>query len=217
VINEFAYNLGVPRTCVFNDVYGLDDDMLGMVPQPCYAMLLLFPITKTSEEDRKEERIAKEGQTIHPSVFYTKQTIGNACGTIALIHSLCNCADEIGITGGFFRTFIETTKNMTADERAGFLEDHTELEESHEKASKEGQTKAPPVDDDVNLHFIAFIRKQGHIYEMDGRKHAPINHGNTNNDTFLKDVVGVIKRNFIDRNPNEVNFTMIALTAAASD
>ena len=41
--------------------------------------------------DRAEaERIAREGRPVDPSLYYMKQTIGNACGTIALLHAVAN-------------------------------------------------------------------------------------------------------------------------------
>lgn len=37
--------------------------------------------------------------------------------------------------------------------------------------------KAPGLDEDVDLHFITFVEADNHLYELDGRKLFPINHG----------------------------------------
>ena len=93
-------------------------------------------------EGKEKERIEKEGQVVSPSVYFVKQTIGNACGTIGLLHALGNCQDKITFSeswhcmisftvnfvtmaaeDGYLKTFFEKTKSMTPEERADFLEE----------------------------------------------------------------------------------------------
>jgi ubiquitin carboxyl-terminal hydrolase L3 len=69
-----------------------------MVPQPVLAVLLLFPCSNNYEQFKAEEeaRLTKLEQNISPNVYFIKQTIHNACGMIALLHSIANNEKIVG-------------------------------------------------------------------------------------------------------------------------
>jgi ubiquitin carboxyl-terminal hydrolase L3 len=62
------------------------------------------------------------------------------------------------------------------------------------------------------LHFVALVHQDNCIYELDGRKDFPINHGPTTPATFLHDASKVCQE-FMNRDPDEIHFTIIALAA----
>ena len=62
----------------------------------------------------------------------------------------------------------------------------------------------------TNNHFIAFVNVEDHLYELDGRKKFPINHGATTRETFLGDACEAAHR-FIQREPENVNAGLIVL------
>jgi len=66
------------------------------------------------------------------------------------------------------------------------------------------------VETTVNTHFIAFIQKGGFIYELDGVKSFPINHGECKPEELLPKACNVIKE-FMDRDPDEIKFTLLAV------
>lgn len=57
------------------------------------------------------------------------------------------------------------------------------------------------------------MNNNGVLYELDGRKTHPISHGTTSKETFVEDAAKVCKE-FMARDPNELRFTVLALTAA---
>lgn len=65
-------------------------------------------------------------------------------------------------------------------------------------------------------HFIAFIPKNGRIYELDGFKSCPVDHGACSEEEFLVKGSAVI-RAFMDRDPDNLNFSMIVLAAAQAE
>nr|XP_056717856.1 ubiquitin carboxyl-terminal hydrolase isozyme L3 [Euleptes europaea] len=194
----------------------MDPELLSMVPRPVCAVLLLFPVTEKYETFRteEEERIKSQGQEVKPSVYFMKQTISNACGTIGLIHAIANNRDKINFEAeSSLKKFLDVSVSMSPEERAKYLETYDAIRVTHESSAHEGQTEAPSINEKVDLHFIALVSVGGSLYELDGRKPFPINHGRTSDETFLEDAIEVCKK-FMERDPDELRFNAIALSAA---
>lgn len=217
ILNAYITKMGVREGQVaFNEIFGFD--ALEYVPRPVKAVLLCFPICDASEKHAAEEaeRISSGGQVCAPGVFYMKQTVGNACGTIGVLHAMGNLRVSEGLsieTGSYLDGFFKAVEAMSPVEIGSYLEGDRALEEVHEEAAQGGQSDVPEDLDNVMLHFICFSLVDGNLYELDGRKETPINHGPSSADTLLDDSIRVI-REFMARDPDNLNFTMVALSQA---
>ena len=80
------------------------------------------------------------GQTPNDKVYYMKQTISNACGTVAMIHAVANNLDKITLNDGSLKKFLEETAAATPEDRATKLEADDGICEVHDSCAKEGQT-----------------------------------------------------------------------------
>lgn len=214
--NLFVSKLGVEVSSGFTfcDVFGLDPGLLSMVPQPCLAVMLLFPNDQASEAHAAEQKakIVASGKPTNPNVWFMKQTIGNACGTVGLIHAIANNLDKLNLKeGSFLDGYFKDSKALSEEERCGKLDEGDGIATAHEEAATaDSETKAPDLMDDIKTHFICFTQVDGELYELDGRKHAPISHGATTDATFLSDAAAICKQ-FMDRNPGSMEFSLTAL------
>ncbi|VDM26005.1 unnamed protein product [Hydatigera taeniaeformis] len=204
VMNNVVLRVKEPMR--FVDVFGTDLEMQALVPGPILSLLLLYPLT----ENAKKHPIGT--LSVNEKCFFMKQTIPNACGTVAILHALANNVDALDLRSlPWLRKFLEKAHNSTPKERAEILENEEELSEVHENCAHQGQTDAPDPDSQINLHFVAFVNSDGHLIELDGRREGPILHGNTSPDTFLADACKVVEQ-FMHRDPDNVNFSLMALT-----
>nr|XP_048277838.1 ubiquitin carboxyl-terminal hydrolase isozyme L3 isoform X4 [Myodes glareolus] len=122
----------------------MEPELLSMVPRPVCAVLLLFPITEKYEVFRteEEEKIKSQGQDVTSSVYFMKQTISNACGTIGLIHAIANNKDKMNFeSGSTLKKFLEESVSMSPEERAKYLENYDAIRVTHETSAHEGQTE----------------------------------------------------------------------------
>ncbi|XP_053685314.1 ubiquitin carboxyl-terminal hydrolase [Sabethes cyaneus] len=212
VLNKYLGKLGVSPLWNIVDIYGVEDEMLAFVPSPLKSLIFLFPCTDVYEAFRAQEDEELKAKNIeHPkSLFYMRQYVHNACGTIALVHAILNNPEIELEEKSFMKNFFDDAKDKTPEERGRQLENDTGFIETHESMANEGQTAAPDINQKVYNHFIAFVHHEGQLYELDGRKNFPIAHGQTSPDNLLKDAVAVCKK-YIALDPNEVRFTLLGL------
>ncbi|CAM9966252.1 unnamed protein product [Phaeothamnion confervicola] len=191
---------------------------MAMVPQPVIAVLMLFPIKESTEVHRKAEaeRIKAQGQV----VYFMKQTVGNACGTVGLLHATFNAAlaGKIELEkDSFLSRFLERTRSMAPADIAKALHDDDEIEAIHGSAAAEGQSNQVRIlTPSVETHFVCLSLVDDHVYELDGRKETPVNHGPSTAESFLADACNVVK-GFMAKDPEELRFTIVALAPPADE
>lgn len=169
VFTAFAHKLGLSPLLSFCDIYSLNDpDLLSFLPRPIEAVVLLFPITEAYEDFKnKEESLKPENNR----VVWLKQVVKNACGLYALLHALLN------IPGGYIvrQSPVAQFKQDLVAENA----DPVKLVQSiakcmYDSFGCQGQTQVPPAEENVELHFVCFVKKGNIIYELDGRRSGPV-------------------------------------------
>ena len=75
---------------------------------------------------------------------------------------------------------------MAPEERGEALGQNEKISALHHKIAAEGQTAAPGAEEPLEPHFVAFVHKDGHLYELDGHREGPVNHGPSTPENLLK-------------------------------
>ena len=217
VFTQFAARAGCPLHRVnleFCDVFGFDDELLMMLPGPAVACVLLFD-TKVFDAHRETQRASGRVQPTTEGIdlFYIKQFVGNACGTIAAVHSMLNAPECVAAmepdaplamfhaaARGVAAAEEGDDKAKKAAEAGGALLAEAEgLHAASEDSAAGGQTEAPDLGANVDHHFVAFVRgNDGNLYELDGRRpDGPVNWGPVKDGDLMKSVAEVVKREFV--------------------
>jgi ubiquitin carboxyl-terminal hydrolase L3 len=100
--------------------------------------------------------------------------------------------------------------------KAERLEQDSNIEKMHDEAtsSQANATDRGSSEEEVLTHFIALVCVDNKLYELDGRKAGPIDHGPTTQATLLQDACNVVKK-FMAKDPTEMRFTMTALAPSS--
>lgn len=219
VLNKYLKNLGVKNEDYeFVEIIGFEDDLLALVPQPVSAVLLIFPITDEHEEHRQKQlaEAAHNAPDYSQAIYFLKQTVGNACGSIAVIHSIANNLEKFQLDSHKpLAHFMETTKLMTPEQRAEHLKHAMDMATANDTIAEEGESRVIDREEHVNLHFVCFVSVNNELYELDGRQPHPIKYqvqvqaGQSLD--LLRSSKDIILK-LIDTASGDIRFSMMALT-----
>ncbi|KAK4155790.1 ubiquitin carboxyl-terminal hydrolase isozyme L3 [Chaetomidium leptoderma] len=222
LLTTLLHQLGLSPALALHDVYSLTDpSLLAFIPRPALALLLVFPVSAAYEshrlaEDALQDPYSGRGEA-EPVVWY-KQTIRNACGLIGLLHATSN-GDARGFVGEGtdLERLIGAAVPLGPEERARLLERDGALARAHKGVAEQGDTAAPEAGDDVDLHYVCFVKgADGGLWEMDGRRKGPLRRGDLEaGEDVLSEkalALGVLK--FLEREAADLRFSCVALAGS---
>lgn len=216
VLNEFAKKVGMVDRVEFVDYYGP-----GVLEQKPIAFLLLFPCSDAISEFRyrQDAEIRQTPNYLDRSshMCFVKQVedFGNACGTIGCLHVCLNTLGAMDDTTPL-GNFRKSSSSKNPKQRGMLLHQTDAFKSMSDNAanSADAQTSCPDRDGpDLDHHFVAFVfdSKTEHIFELDGTKYGPIDHGPSAPENFEEDTWEVIQHNFLQVEPDSLEFSLMAL------
>ncbi|KAK4112312.1 cysteine proteinase [Canariomyces notabilis] len=222
LLTSLLHKLGLSTALQMHDVYSLTEpSLLSFIPRPALALLLVFPVSAAYESHRLAEDAAEaeySGKGEAEPVVWFKQTIRNACGLMGLLHAAANGpARGFVVEGTDLDRLIKTAVPLGPAERSRLLETDEALAQAHTAAATQGDTAAPDARDDVDLHYVCFVKgKDGALWEMDGRRKGPIRRGNLSEaeDVLSEKALALGPLKFLEREGADLRFSCVALAGS---
>lgn len=127
-------------------------------------------------------------------------------------------ADDKTESGSDLEKLVEDATPLGPIERADLLYNSQALEQAHQSAANEGQSTAPAAEDNIDLHYVCFVKDENNnLWEMDGRRKGPLNRGSlsSDEDVLSEKALELGPRQFMRREEGagggELRFSLITL------
>ncbi len=205
-------------------------DLNKPIESPVYGFIFLF----RWEERRARRKLADStdiyvrDENVVNSIFFAHQIVPNSCATHALLSILLNCSNiDLGDTLGRLKNH---TKDMTPENKGYAIGNTPELAFAHNShampqarrrldrnAGSSSSTRIGiPTASRVTceaFHFVSFVPINGHLFELDGLKPFPMDHGSwePNEDWTDKFRRVITNRIDISNGEQDIRFNLMAV------
>ncbi|KAK7503383.1 hypothetical protein BaRGS_00005304 [Batillaria attramentaria] len=165
------------------EIYDLQKPMEG----PVYGFIFLFRWIEERRSRRKanteDESFVTDDDAVN-SIFFAQQIIPNSCATHALLSVLLN-SNKVHL-GETLTRVKDFTKHMNPEDKGyaiGNMPDLARAHNSHARPEpkhlpeKQSGISAVRTMDSESFHFVSYVPINGHLFELDGLKPYPIDHG----------------------------------------
>jgi ubiquitin carboxyl-terminal hydrolase L3 len=160
------------------------DPIIQDVPRPVHALIFIAPAAVYHKVRSTELHLFGEQAPDQPpfclsgtneEVVWFKQTIGHACGLIALLHAVANGDGRHRVTAASpLAQLLSDAVPLDTEARAQLLYDSEYLEKSHMAAALQGSTSPPDPSEPNGYHFICFVKHNGRLWDLEGGWSGPV-------------------------------------------
>ncbi|XP_065368606.1 ubiquitin carboxyl-terminal hydrolase calypso [Calliphora vicina] len=169
------------------EVYDLQKPIEG----PVYGFIFLFRWIEERRARRKivettAEIFVKDDEAV-ANIFFAQQVVPNSCATHALLSVLLNCSEADLHLGDTLSRLKSHTKGMSPENKGWAIGNTPELACAHnshampqarrllERNAGSGVSTGRFTGE--AFHFVSFVPINGHLFELDGLKPYPMDHG----------------------------------------
>ena len=186
VINIFAVQV--------EEIYDLQREPLVEGGQ-CYGAIFLFRWIDDRRSRRKivdEQELYVKDEEVVNNIFFAQQIIPNSCATHALVSILLNCPSlKLGVTLSELKYH---TNGMSPDNKGLAIGNCPQLAMAHnshaaprarrriERPSSSLATAGRVSSSQETFHFVSYVPINGRLFELDGLRKFPLDHGPVGDD-----------------------------------
>ncbi|XP_044307184.1 ubiquitin carboxyl-terminal hydrolase BAP1 isoform X2 [Varanus komodoensis] len=164
------------------EIYDLQSKCQG----PVYGFIFLFKWIEERRSRRKVSTLVDETSVIDDDIvnnmFFAHQLIPNSCATHALLSVLLNCSSvDLGPTLSRMKEF---TKGFNPESKGYAIGNAPELAKAHNSHARPEPRHLPEKQNGISavrtmeaFHFVSYVPIKGRLFELDGLKVYPIDHG----------------------------------------
>ena len=183
VFTELIKDFGVTGVQV-EELFSLDLESCSHL-KPIYGLIFLF---KCVSDTTAEGSIVQDNRL--DNIFFARQVISNACATQAIISILLNMNDKAVELGDNLTEFKIFSSSFDSNMKGLALSNSEVIRKVHNSFSRqqvfEYDEKAQKSED--SYHFIGYVPIDGRLYELDGLKAGPIDHGAITTEDWMESV-----------------------------
>lgn len=161
-------------------------DLQSKCQSPVYGFIFLFKWIEERRSRRKVNTLVDETSVIDEDIvndmFFAHQLIPNSCATHALLSVLLNCSGvELGTTLSRIKAF---TKGFSPESKGYAIGNAPELARAHNSHARPEPRHLPEKQNGIStvrtmeaFHFVSYVPIKDRLFELDGLKAYPIDHG----------------------------------------
>ncbi|KAI9020050.1 ubiquitin carboxyl-terminal hydrolase [Phycomyces nitens] len=225
IFTSMISKYGVKDTRV-QEVFGLDSEIFAAKKpnekQNVHGFIFAWPY---KEEPLPNDHCMPDSDS--EGIFYPCQVITNACATLALLGVLLNCDSEtdLGEELTQFKNFVKgfDPVNMGLAIGSNDLLRTTHNSFASEEEKQEAEALASGIEEDIKegeeyideevFHFVGYIYKNGHLWELDGLKRAPVKLGKCTLQNWTEAVKPILQERMKNTDESGFAFNLMAVVS----